>query len=131
MKVPRLLFIIKFPHCHKGGESHRLICITTLSIIIQRHDSIFLVAFAGTPATTVFSGTSFVTTAPAATTALSQIVTPGNIVALDPIHTLSPLLTGKVYGVVLLSNDTPSFIVAIVTFIPNHAPSPILIPPLS
>ncbi len=53
------------------------------------------ITFAGTPATTVFSGTSLVTTAPAATTELSPIVTPGSIVAFDPIHTLLPIITGE------------------------------------
>ena len=38
------------------------------------------------PPTTVFAGTSFETTAPAATTAFSPTVTPGSIVAPAPIH---------------------------------------------
>ncbi len=38
------------------------------------------------PATTVLSGTSFETTAPAATTEFSPIVTPGKMVAAAPIH---------------------------------------------
>lgn len=42
--------------------------------------------FAGTPATTVLLGTSFVTTEPAATTALSPIIIPGKIVDAAPIH---------------------------------------------
>lgn len=42
--------------------------------------------FAGIPPTIVLSGTSLETTAPAATTAFSPIVTPGKIVALAPIH---------------------------------------------
>ena len=49
--------------------------------------------FAGTPATTVLAGTSFVTTAPAATTEFSPIVTPGKIVAFAPIHTLRLIST--------------------------------------
>src|SRR5579859_7323726 len=40
---------------------------------------------AGTPATIAKSGTSRVTTAPAPTSAYSPIVTPGTIVALEPI----------------------------------------------
>ena len=44
--------------------------------------------FAGTPPTIVFGGTSAVTTAPAATTEFSPMVTPGNIVAAAPIHGL-------------------------------------------
>lgn len=50
--------------------------------------------FAGTPPTTVFSGTSFVTTAPAAMTALSPMVTPCSIVALEPTHTFFPKMIG-------------------------------------
>ena len=41
---------------------------------------------AGMPPTTVFAGTSLETTAPAATTAFSPMVTPGSIVAPAPIH---------------------------------------------
>ena len=42
----------------------------------------------------VLSGTSFVTTAPAAITAPSPIVTPGVIVTLAPIHTLFQIRIG-------------------------------------
>ena len=42
-------------------------------------------AFAGTPPTTVFGGTSFVTTAPAATIAPSPTETPGRMVAWEPV----------------------------------------------
>jgi hypothetical protein len=41
--------------------------------------------FAGTPATTVFGKTSFVTTDPAPISAFSPIVIPHKMVALDPI----------------------------------------------
>ena len=51
--------------------------------------------FVGIPATTMFAGTSFVTTAPTATTELFPMVTPGSMVALDPIYTFSPIVTGK------------------------------------
>ena len=50
--------------------------------------------FAGTPATRVLSGISFVTTAPEAITTLFPIVTPGVIVTLPPIQTSSPIFTG-------------------------------------
>ena len=43
---------------------------------------------AGFPATTVFGGTSRVTTAPAPTRTLSPIVTPPSIVAFEPIDAL-------------------------------------------
>ena len=46
--------------------------------------SIFLITFAGLPPTTTLSGTSFVTTAPAATTAFLPMVTPGQMMA--PMH---------------------------------------------
>ena len=42
----------------------------------------------------MFSGTSLVTTEPAATTALLPILTPFNIIDRSPIHTLSPISTG-------------------------------------
>jgi hypothetical protein len=47
---------------------------------------IILITLAGTPPTMVLSGTSFPTTAPAATMAFSPMVTPANIVALAPIQ---------------------------------------------
>ena len=49
---------------------------------------------AGIPPTTVFAATSFVTTAPAATTALSPTVTPERIVAFDPTQTFFPKTIG-------------------------------------
>lgn len=49
--------------------------------------------FAGTPPSITFCGTSLVTTAPAAITELSPMVTPGTIVALAPIHTFFPITT--------------------------------------
>ncbi len=45
----------------------------------------FLIIFAGTPATTVFGGTSFVTTEPAPISAFSPIVIPQSMVALEPM----------------------------------------------
>ena len=50
--------------------------------------------FAGTPPTMVFDSTSFVTTAPAATTTPSPIVTPPIIVELAPIQHPSPIIIG-------------------------------------
>ena len=49
------------------------------------------IIFAGTPPITVFDGTSFDTTAPAAIIAPSPIVTPGKIVECEPIQTLFPI----------------------------------------
>ncbi len=48
---------------------------------------------AGRPATRVLAGTSLLTKAPAATTALSPTVTPGKIVASAPIQTFLPIIT--------------------------------------
>ena len=54
----------------------------------------FFITLAGTPPTSVFGSTSFVTTAPAATTAPSPMVTPPIIVALAPIQQPSPIMIG-------------------------------------
>ena len=60
---------------------------TIIVFIDQRSFSMVLMTFAGTPPTKVLSGTSFVTTAPAATTAFRPIVTPGQMVAPHfPLH---------------------------------------------
>ncbi|EAR14588.1 hypothetical protein RB2501_00891 [Robiginitalea biformata HTCC2501] len=48
---------------------------------------------AGTPATTVFGGTSLFTSAPAATTELLPTVTPGRMVAPAPIQALFRIIT--------------------------------------
>ena len=50
--------------------------------------------FAGIPPTTVFAGTSLETTAPAATTAFSPMLTPGSIVAAAPIHAFRLIFIG-------------------------------------
>ena len=60
------------------------------------HASNCLTTAAGFPATTVFGGTLFVTTDPAATTEFSPIVTPFRMVAFIPIQTLSAIFTGAV-----------------------------------
>jgi hypothetical protein len=56
--------------------------------------SISRITLAGTPAAKQWEGTSFVTTAPAATTALSPIVTPFKIMAPTPIQTWFSIVTG-------------------------------------
>ena len=55
--------------------------------------SSILITFAGTPPTTAKSGTSFVTTAPAATTAYSPIVTPGQTVTFIPSQAFFLIVT--------------------------------------
>ena len=50
--------------------------------------------FAGLPPTMVSGATSLVTTAPAATTAFSPMVTPGRMMAPTPIQALRPMWTG-------------------------------------
>ena len=52
--------------------------------LVILYTSIFLITFAGLPPTTTLSGTSFVTTLPAATTAFLPMVTPGQMMA--PMH---------------------------------------------
>lgn len=47
--------------------------------------------FAGTPPTIVYGGTSFVTTAPEATTAPSPTLTPGSIIERLQIQAYSPI----------------------------------------
>lgn len=54
-----------------------------------------LINLAGTPPTTVRGATSRVTTAPAATTAPSPMVTPGSTVTFDPSHASAPMRTGR------------------------------------
>ena len=56
-----------------------------------------LIIFAGLPPTTTLSGTSFTTTAPAATILFFQIVTPFPTTALSPIQTLSLRIIGDVF----------------------------------
>ena len=63
-------------------------------IIYTIFHSMVLITFAGMPATTVFGGTSFVTTAAADTTEFSQIVTPGITIALTPIHAFFLIMIG-------------------------------------
>ena len=52
-----------------------------------------LITLAGTPPTMVLAGTSLFTTAPAATIAFSPTVTPGKMVALEPIHAFFLMVT--------------------------------------
>ncbi len=53
--------------------------------------SIFLTTLAGTPKASELSGIYFVTTAPAPTTTLFPIVTPGWTVTLPPNHSSLPI----------------------------------------
>ncbi|EAL16961.1 hypothetical protein protein [Bacillus cereus G9241] len=62
------------------------------------YKSIVLITLAGLPPTTTLLGTSFVTTAPEAITALSPIETPGLIIAPPPTQTLLPIFTGFPYS---------------------------------
>lgn len=66
---------------------------TIIVFIDQRSFSMVLMTFAGTPPTKVLSGTSSVTTAPAATTAFRPIVTPGQMVAPMQIQAFSLMVT--------------------------------------
>lgn len=61
----------------------------------QNHSAMsFFNSRAGLPATIVFGGTFAITTAPPATMLPSPTVTPGMIIALWPIQTLSSIVTG-------------------------------------
>ena len=68
-----------------GGDHQNMFAHCISSSLMVR------ITFAGTPLTMVFSGTSLVTTAPAATMAPSPMVTPGRMVALEPIQTRLPM----------------------------------------
>ena len=50
------------------------------------------IALAGLPATTVYLGTDFVTTEPAATSAPLPTVTPGRMMLPDPIYAQSSIM---------------------------------------
>lgn len=63
-------------------------CFHIYSVII------LLMILAGTPPTTVLAATSFVTTAPAAITALLPMVTPCSMVAFAPTHIFLPSTIG-------------------------------------
>lgn len=67
-----------------------------------------LTIFAGLPATTQFAGTSFVTIAPAATTAPLPIVTPFSIIAFVPIQTCAPMVIGLDVGEPTISCESQS-----------------------
>ena len=66
----------------------------------------FLRTPAGTPPTTVFAGTSFLTTAPAATPECSPMVTPGSIVAPAPIQAFFLITTTAETNVFLPAAST-------------------------
>ena len=58
-----------------------------------------LITLAGTPATIEYSGTSCVTTAPAAIILPSPICTPGRIITRSPIQTSLPIITGCSFSI--------------------------------
>ena len=78
-----------------------------------------LMTRAGTPPTIVLAGTSLVTTAPAATTALSPIVTPCRMVAFEPTHTFLPNTIGAGRVTPLLSAGSSWLSVANTTLCPS------------
>lgn len=87
---------------------------------------------AGFPPTTQKGGTSFVTTALAATTVPSPMVMPGRMVALSPIHTFFPMCmppfdtTWRSHGRRCKSSQlvVPCELSTIVTHLPVSTPSP-------
>ena len=88
-------------------------------------------SLAGTPPTTMLGGTSFVTTAPAASMTPSPMVTPGVTVALAPIHTLFPMTMGAGMVSFRRSGSSLWLRVASTTLWPMRVPSPMVIPPWS
>ena len=109
---------------HAEGKIFR--CADFLVFLLY---SIFRMALAGTPAATAFAGTSFVTTAPAAITALSPIMTPGSTVAFAPIQTFFPIRIGAGNKSCRSSGAILWLRVASTTLWPISAPSPMEIPP--
>ena len=77
--------------------------------------------FAGTPPTTVFAGTSLVTTTPAAMTALLSMVTPCKIVEFEPTHTFLHNTIGAGYVFLRSSGSKPWLSVANTTIMPYLA----------
>lgn len=66
----------------------------SLSRSFSRSFSSSLMSRAGTPPTRLLSGTSFVTTAPAAMTTLLPMLTPGRMVHPPPVQTSLPMVMG-------------------------------------
>ena len=96
--ISKRVRILKTAHCKKGLPEREAIehlfqranPNTQCAVSFYSSDSMDLMILAGTPATITLGGTSLVTTAPAATMELSPMVTPGRMVAWEPIHTLFP-----------------------------------------
>ena len=107
LRLPRALVAIKplpSDHCQKGLEEPSIVLQPaedpqeddkTCVRIMGRVTYNILITFAGQPPTTALVGTSFVTTAPAATMAFSPTVTPGQITARAPIHAPLSMETGE------------------------------------
>lgn len=90
----------------EGDGSARL--LITLVVVHRLHDHYFLnlTTLAGLPATTLYGGHDFVTTAEAPITHPRPTITPGSIVTLEPIQTSSSITTG-------LSLDQPCWSIGI------------------
>lgn len=86
---------------------------------------------AGTPATMTLSGTSFVTTVPAATMAFSPTVTPGRMIAPAPIHALRFITIGFTNNLCRKAGSSGWFSVTIFAPGPINTPSSNVIPPWS
>jgi len=105
-----VFFISKIGSLGKSGIKESKNKVSKNKMLSQTHENIFFIkiylnqaarpnlyvrflfslspiSLAGTPPTILNSSTSFVTTAPAPTTAPLLIVTPGRIIALGPINT--------------------------------------------
>ncbi len=93
-------FAVSFPFQTAASLLHKSHIASFPKCFIPSQDSyslsICLTTHAGFPAATVHGGTSFVTTAPAATTAPSPTVTPFNMIVFIPTHALSHIRIGFV-----------------------------------
>ena len=86
---------------------------------------------AGTPPAIVLAGTSLSTTAPAATTAFSPTITPGNMLAAPPIQAFRLISIGLQISARLSMGSEGWFSVMRLTFGPIKTLSSIVIPPMS
>src|SRR5260370_40586484 len=95
--VPQLSLLHFYSVCRI--ERHHCPPPRTAQIHVSRRERR---TFAGTPATTAYSGTSCVTTAPAPTIACGPMRTPGRMLAFIPISAPNPTTTGFMTSALLM-----------------------------
>src|SRR5690606_26940344 len=124
--------IINVPHSLIHPASYNFFHLVLLSISFWDYVVwISLIAFAGIPPTMVLSGTSLLTTAPAATTEFSPTVTPGNMVAPAPIQAFLLICTGPGTSDCRLVGDSGCPSESKLTFGAISTSSSMVIPPKS